>query len=163
MELKRRFSFRKIITILYIVAFLAYLIVGLQPAEAIETKITGGIAIPSINLISAVTELELEDHRLNTPDTIVGSFSQNQNKTLLIGHSSTVFKNLYQTKVGDSIFYNNVEYKIIKTTTLLKSEIDMDDVLREEANETLIIMTCAGEPMGEKDATHRLLVTALKK
>lgn len=162
MELKKRFSFRRVFTILYIVAFFAYVAVGLAPADGIAYTIDGGLVIPSIDLNSGVTKLELKDHKLNTPDSIVGSYSQNINKTFLIGHSTTVFKSLNQAKVNDTIIYNNVEYKITSMEVYRKSDINMKDVLKAEKEDTLVLMTCAGEPIDETDATHRLIVTAVK-
>ena len=163
MELKKNFSFRKLFTILYIVAFLSYLVAGLGLPDGTAYTIDGGLAIPSINLVSGVATLELENHKLNTPDTIVGSYTRNTNKTFLIGHSSTIFKNLNQVNTNDSIFYNNVEYKISNIEILKKSDIDMNKILKAEEKDTIIIMTCAGNPVGEKDASHRLIVTAAKE
>lgn len=163
MELKRRrFGFRKLFTILYIVAFSVYLIIGLQPTEATAYQFTGGIAIPSINLVSGVVDVELENHKLNTPDTVVGSYSRYDTKTFLIGHSSTVFKKLHQVKIGDFIFYNDKKYQISSAEIFAKSDINMNNLLAPTRQNTLVIMTCAGTQVGEKDATHRLIVTALE-
>lgn len=162
MELKRGISFRKIFTIIYIVSFLAYAAFSFVPADGTAYTIDGGLIIPSIGLTSGVTKLELHDHKLDTPDSIVGSYSQNINKTFLIGHSSTIFKNLYQVKIGETITYNNTDYTITSMEIFKKSDIDMKDVLKAEEKDTLVIMTCAGEVMNETDATHRLIVTAIK-
>ena len=162
MELKRGISFRKIFTIIYIVSFLAYAAFSFVPADGTAYTIDGGLIIPSIGLTSGVTKLELHDHKLDTPDSIVGSYSQNINKTFLIGHSSTIFKNLYQVKIGETITYNNTDYTITSMEIFKKSDIDMKDVLKAEEKDTLAIMTCAGEVMNETDATHRLIVTAVK-
>lgn len=163
MELKRRrFSFRRAFTILYIVAFIVYIVVGLSPAEAKNYDISGQIIIPAISLSSDVTDLDLVDHRLETPDTIVGSYKKYSSKIFLIGHSSTVFKNLKSVKFGDYIYYNGSSYKINNIKTLSKSEIDMNALLAPAKESTLVIMTCAGEPLGDTDATHRLIVTAVK-
>lgn len=162
MELKRGISFRKIFTIIYIVSFLAYAAFSFVPADGTAYTIDGGLIIPSIGLTSGVTKLELHDHKLDTPDSIVGSYSQNINKTFLIGHSSTIFKNLYQVKIGETITYNNTDYNITSMEIFKKSDIDMKDVLKAEEKDTLVIMTCAGEVMNETDATHRLIVTAVK-
>jgi len=161
-ELKRRFDFRRIVTILYIVAFLAFIVVGFQPAEARHYEISGKIEIPSIGLTSDVTTLELVDHKLETPDTIVGSFSKYSSKIFLVGHSGTVFKNLKDTQVGDLIYYDDKTFKITEMETLQKSDINMSLILMPSKETTLIIMTCAGQRVGEKDATHRLIVTAVK-
>ena len=162
MELKRGISFRKIFTILYIVSFLAYAAFSFVLADGTAYTIDGGLIIPSIGLTSGVTKLELKDHKLDTPDSIVGSYSQNINKTFLIGHSTTIFKNLYQVKIGDSITYNNTEYKITNMEVFKKADIDMKNLLKAEKEDTLVIMTCAGEIMNGTDATHRLIVTAVK-
>ena len=34
------------------------------------------------------------------------------------------------------------------------------DVLQAESNDTIVLMTCAGQDLGNKDATHRLIITA---
>ena len=159
MELKaRRVSFRKVFTILYMAAFLVYIFVGLQPAEAIS--FSGALAIPSVDLITPVTALELKDHKLNTPNTIVGSYTKNDNKTLLIGHSTTVFKDLSYVNNGDKIYYNDKNYQIVSIETIAKPDIDMNELLSPAKHNTLVIMTCAGDLVDETDATHRLIVTA---
>ena len=160
MELKRRVSFRKYITIFYVAAFFMYLVLGLQPAEATHYAISGELRIPKIGLVSDVTTLELINHRLATPDTIVGSYSRYESKIFLIGHSSTVFKNLDQIQIGDTINYNNKEYIVEQTEILAKDVVDMKEIVGAEEINTLIIMTCAGESIGEHDASHRLVVTA---
>ena len=162
MELKRRFDWRKAVTILYIVAFLIYVAVGLSPAEARHYEISGELSIPSIGLTSDVTTLELVDNRLETPDTIVGSFSKYSSKIFLVGHSSSVFKNLNGIGLDDYIYYNGEIFKVTKAETLLKSNVNMNAILAPSKDTTLVIMTCAGERVGEKDATHRLIVTAIK-
>ncbi|MBQ3280326.1 class F sortase [Candidatus Saccharibacteria bacterium] len=143
-------------------SFLAYAAFSFVPADGTAYTIDGGLIIPSIGLTSGVTKLELHDHKLDTPDSIVGSYSQNTNKTFLIGHSSTIFKNLYQVKIGETITYNNTDYTITSMEIFKKSDIDMKDVLKAEEKDTLVIMTCAGEVMNETDATHRLIVTAIR-
>ena len=160
MKSRRRFNFRKIAGMAYIVAFLTYCIIGLQPAGAHEYEISGSLNIPSINLVSDVTTLKLEDHKLATPETIVGSYSRYDSKIFLIGHSTTVFKNLDQIRTGDTIYYNSKEYTVIGTKTLKKENIDMDEILGRESSNTLIIMTCAGKILDGGDATHRFIVTA---
>lgn len=163
MELKKSFPFRKIFTILYIVSFLTYAAFSFVPADGTAYTFDGGLEIPSIELVSGVTKLELKDRKLDTPDSIVGSYSQNVNKTFLIGHSTTVFKNLNQAKINDTIIYNNTEYKITNMEVFRKSDIDMREILKAEKEDTLVLMTCAGEIVNGTDATHRLIVTAVKK
>lgn len=162
MELKKSFPFRRIFTILYMVSFLAYAAFSFVLADGTAYTFDGGLEIPSIGLVSGVTKLTLKNHKLDTPDSIVGSYSQNTNKTFLIGHSTTVFKNLNQAKVNDTISYNNTEYKIASMEIFRKSDIDMKDLLKAEKDDTLVLMTCAGEIMNGTDATHRLIITAVK-
>ena len=162
MELKKRLSFRKIFLVLYFAFFLAYLVVGLQPAEASEESYDESLSIPSISLETPVKRLELIDHELETPAKIAGSFSQHQNKTLLIGHSTTVFENLKDIQLGDDIYYNNKLYKVTSSEIFAKSDINMRKVLSKTEKDTLIIMTCAGELLEGGDATHRLIVEAIE-
>ena len=162
MELKKRLDLRAVLAVLYVTAFLAYVIFGLQPAEAAQSyEVSAELNIPSIGLVSDVTTLELENRELKTPDEIVGSFSRSKNKTLLIGHSSTIFQNLNQIRLNDEIFYNNNKYIVKKITIAEKAAVDMSELLMRADQDTLVIMTCAGANLGNGDATHRLLVTAV--
>lgn len=161
MELKKRLNLKAVLIGLYAVVFVAYVIVGLKPAEAAQSyEISAELNIPSIGLVSDVTTLHLEDHELKTPDSIVGSFSRAENKTLLIGHSSTVFQNLDKVAVADEITYDDDIYIVKQIETLEKSEIDMSKLLAQADENTLVIMTCAGTDLGNGDATHRLIITA---
>ena len=161
MELKKRLSLRTVLIGLYVVVFGAYVIWGLQPAEAAQSyEISAELNIPSISLTSDVTTLKIEDHELKTPDTIVGSFSRAENKTLLIGHSSTVFQNLNEAQLDDEIIYNNNKYIVENIEVLEKADVDMSKMLAPAEKDTLVIMTCAGMDLGNGDATHRLVLTA---
>ena len=142
------------------VGFLFYLAVGLLPAEAARYNIVGRLEIPQINLVSDVTEIKIEDHVLKTPDTIVGSYSRHEHKIFLFGHASGIFKNLANLQIGDEIVYQSITYKINSMIIEEKSMINMAEVLEEEEKDTLVLMTCAGEDLGNGDSTHRLLVTA---
>ena len=103
------------------------------------------------------------DRKLTPPETIAGSYSQNENKTLIIGHSSTVFKKLEQVRLGNEIKYGDKTYIVTNTVTLEKSQVDMSSVLATSESNTLVLMTCAGDPLPDQDATHRLLITAQEK
>ena len=46
--------------------------------------------------------------------------------------------------------------------TVDKSKINMNKILQKAENDTLVLMTCAGEPIDETDATQRLLIWATK-
>ena len=161
MKLRKSIDFRKIAYVLYSFCFAVYLIIGLKPvAQATNYEISGNLIIPSIGLSSVVTTLRLNDHKLDTPDTIVGSFTKNNNNTLLIGHASTVFYNLDKISLGDEINYETKSYTVIGVEVLSKNEIEMNSLLKAEAQPTIILMTCAGENLGGGDATHRLIVKA---
>ena len=159
-ELKRFVSVKKIVLATYFCLFFIYLFIGFLPADATNYVISTKMNIPSINLSSDVTALKVENRSLNTPDSIVGSYSKNNNKTLLIGHSSTVFQNLNKTYIGDTIWYNDHAYIVSEKNVYLKKDIRMDDILKAEAKDTIVVMTCAGESLGNGDATHRLILTA---
>lgn len=163
MELRRTWrslDLRAVCTIAYVVVVAVYLIVGLTPARAADYEITTDMQIPAIGLASDVTTVRLDDNRLDTPDTIVGRYAPLKNKTLLFGHSSTVFSDLKDIELGDEVFYDDARYVVNKIETLAKAEISMSKLLAEAKVETIVIMTCAGEDLGNGDATHRLLVTA---
>ena len=163
MELKKRLNPRKIFIGMYFLAFAIYLIVGLQPVGATNYSIVGALKIPDINLYSDVAAVELENGHLSTPDNIVGSYSRAENKTFLFGHSSSVFENLKDLSIGDEIHYNSNIYNVSNIATLEKSEIKMNQLLKSESKDTLIIMTCAGTDLGNGDSTHRLIITASRE
>ena len=160
MELKKRINPRYILLGVYLLAFAIYIIYGLQPVQARVYDVSGALNIPSIGLSTDVTSLRLVNHQLDTPDDIAGSYSRADNKTLLIGHSSTVFSELHNVDVGDQIYYNDTKYAVKTTETLEKSEISMGYLLQEADVDTIVIMTCAGENLPQNDATHRLIVVA---
>ncbi len=160
MELKKSFDFHKLFVFLYIFAFLIYIIYGLVPVAATKYDISAMVEIPTINLVSDVTTLKLEEHALRTPDNIVGSFSRAENTTLLIGHLATVFKNLAKLNVGDEVFYDFKKYIIIKKDFVKKEKVDMDKLLKPNIFDSIILMTCAGELYDNGDASHRLILTA---
>lgn len=158
--MRRRINLRRIVLASYFASFAIFVSVGFSPVFATKYEISGNLTIPAINLETEVTDLELENNHLETPDSIVGSFASARNKTFLIGHASTVFQNLYKIHVGDIIEYNEVKYVVKNTTIMAKSEINMQELLKASDNDTLIIMTCSGEDLGGGDATHRLILTA---
>ncbi len=163
MKLRKHLDFKIVFGALYFLSFAVYLVIGLQPVEAVRYNTSGFLSIPSINLSSDVTTLKMENHKLETPDTIVGSFSMDNNKTLLIGHSSTVFDDLINVGLGDEIIYNGMYYEINDMKILEKSEVDMNEVLSDSDVSTIEIMTCTGEDLGDGDYTHRFILTAVIK
>ncbi len=147
--------------VLFLVIFTSlFIIIGCQPT-ATDAVNYPELQISSIDLESPVEPIEPVDRQLEAPATIAGAYSQHNNKTLIIGHSTTVFQNLHNVKIGEEITYGNRIYKVIDTETLLKQDVNMKEVLQGTDRETIIIMTCAGELLKNQDATHRFLVTAV--
>lgn len=163
MEIRKHLDLRKLLAGIYILALAVYFAVGFMPADATNYDISAELSIPSIGLYSDVTKLSLKNHQLETPRTIVGSFTRNSHKTLLIGHSTTVFNKLDEVKIGDEIVYDDTIYYIYNMYTVKKEEIKMGKLLSGEEKDTIVLMTCTGEPMGELDATHRLIVWASRE
>ena len=160
MDVNKLLNPKVIFITIYFLAFLTYIIYGLQPAEAADAyTVDNSLAIPNIGLISDVTSLELSNGELLTPDTIVGSYSKT-NTTLLIGHSSGVFNNLDQVKIGDEISYSDKKYTVTKITYAAKEAIDMNKLLAPSDQESIVLMTCAGKMLENNDATHRLIIFA---
>ena len=163
MELKRGFKPRTILITLYVVAFVLYIIYGLQPTGATGISDQDNISrlvIPSVALESDVQQLELSGGELKTPGSVVGEYSRNDDTTLLIGHASTVFSRLRDIRLGDLILLDGESYEVKKIRLSLKDDIDMDELLNESGHETLVLMTCAGRILDDGDATFRLIVFA---
>lgn len=158
-NLKVRLDSRLVVWIFFVVAFFGYIIIGLQPVEAVSYEVSGKLFIPSISLDTDVTALNLEEHQLKTPGDIIGSFTR-KNKTLLIGHADTVFKNLEKVKSGDEIFYDDAKYQVSDMYMKNKSDINIDELMSSVNDDELIIMTCAGNSVNEFDSTHRLIIIA---
>lgn len=163
MKLRRRYlDARSVFVVATILTTVVYFAVGLSPARATDYEIGAVVEIPSIQLVSDVAKLNLTNDGLKTPDTIAGSYSQNKNKTLLIGHSTTVFENLNEVDLNAEIIYEGSAYKITEISMMRKEKIVMSEILRAEEKDTLVLMTCAGELLSGGDATHRLMVKAVR-
>ncbi|MBQ3453209.1 class F sortase [Candidatus Saccharibacteria bacterium] len=163
MELKRGFRLRTILIALYVVMFILYVIYGLRPTDAIGTsnqKNISKIVVPSISLESDVEQLELHNGKLITPNSTVGKYSQNSSTTLLIGHSSAVFSHLHEIRLGDQIWFDEKAYEVKKIRLSIKEDIDMEELLKPSEQESLVLMTCAGQMLADGDATFRLIVFA---
>jgi hypothetical protein len=139
-----------------------YLIVGLQPATAADpTEFNyDTLNIADINLVAPVKPITLNsEHRLIAPDTIAGAYSNSANKTLIIGHSSTIFATLHTAQLGDSIDYADGKYVITAMTYQKVEEISMNDILAAASRPTIVLMTCAGTPV-DGNYPERLIITA---
>lgn len=137
-----------------------YLFIGFQPTLPADAADLPTLNIPDIALETPVATVELKNHELATPALIAGAFSMNETKTLLIGHSSSVFKDLHHLQLGAELVYDNAIYQISQIETLAKSDISMNAILAPASAKTLVLMTCAGEPLPDQDATHRLIISA---
>lgn len=137
-----------------------YLFIGLQPVPLVDATSYPSLEIPTINLKTPVASVELIDRQLAVPATIAGVYQPFENKLFIIGHSSTVFQNLDQLEVGQVFSYDGQQFLVTDRITLEKSAISMNTLLSDAPDKTIIIMTCAGEPLPNQDATHRLIVTA---
>lgn len=139
-----------------------YLFIGLQPVPVANADALPRLEITSINLNTPVATVELTDRQLIAPDMIAGVYAGAENKLFIIGHSSTVFQKLDQVKVGETFTYDNVLYQVKSLETLPKADISMTNILKAEDEATIILMTCAGDPLPNQDATHRLIITATR-
>lgn len=162
MELKKHLGLRYVFVSLYVLFFMVYAVVGLQTADALDYEISARLGIPAIGLSSGVTKLTLQNGNLSTPDTIVGSYSRHDGTTLLIGHSTTVFEHLDSVQLADEIVYDKESYYVIAKEIKTKSDVSMHKLLKSRGNDVLVLMTCAGQLLDGGDATHRLIVTAVK-
>lgn len=163
MELKKRLDSRVIFVGFYVFALIIYIVYGLQPAGAVDYDVATSLNIPSISLSADVTTLEPKNGKLETPDAIVGSYSNHSNKTLLIGHSTTVFDRLNEVNLDDELEYNNNLYRVVSIDLVKKTNVNMNNLLKFEKKDTLVLMTCAGTLLDNGDATHRLIITSVRK
>lgn len=126
------------------------------------TKATSGdrLEIPSINLATTTRSVDLVDHRFSVPDAEVGAYYATSNKIFLMGHKSTIFSNLTNIAPSDEIVFADTTYRVTNISIKLKSTIDMSEILADTPEKTLVLMTCAGQPLEGDDYTHRLIITA---
>ena len=120
------------------------------------------LSIPAISLEAPVATIQYTGSNLNVPEQIAGSYSVHHNKTLIFGHSSTIFTNLKYLNLGDALIYHEKLYQITKIEEKPKVQISMKEILQEEKTDTIIVLTCSGEaiPDTNGDHTHRLIITA---
>ena len=130
MELRKPFNIRRFLIISYALTFALYIIFGLQPVDAAEYNINGRLSIDSISLETSVAELANSTDGLKTPEKIAGSYSLRDNKTLIIGHSTTVFEKLDGIDLGDEINYNGKIYYVESIQVVEKNKINMNKILQ---------------------------------
>jgi len=154
----------KVVLVLFLtVALPVYLYLGFQPNIPADAASYPQLTITAIGLETPVEELELNGRQLDVPDMIAGSYSSEPNKTLIVGHSSTVFADLDNVEIGQEMTYDGRLYEVTYREILAKNNISMTKVLSEAPVDTIILMTCAGESLPGQDATHRLIITAQAK
>lgn len=152
----------------YFIATLAFIYFGLQPAtnpqEVYAAESEQAIATLSLDdegIDIPVKPIKKTGKDLEVPEQIVGTYSVHENKTLLIGHSSTAFSNLKNLQINDMITYSGKTYTIKTIEEKEKQDISMKDILKSEDQDTIVLMTCSGKNIpGTTDYTHRLIVTA---
>ncbi len=157
------------LAIFYLLAIPLFIIIGLHSvdtsAEVRASEVAQAdeyLVINSIGLETPVVQVKMHGRTLNAPQYLAGAYHGNVNKTLIIGHSSTIFEHLREIKLGDYIDYEDGTYRVTNLETLAKEDISMAEILTGERVPTVVLMTCAGEPLGGMDFTHRLIVTAEK-
>ena len=153
----------------YAIAIPVYLYFGFQSSSSVSvsayakeiSEASGLVEIPGISLSAPVSEATLDGRTLSVPNYIIGKYQTYENKVLLMGHSSTVFKGLPNIMVGDKISYNGRSYRVFSKEVLPKSEISMREILKDEEVPTITLMTCAGEHISGQDYSHRLVINAV--
>ena len=154
-----RAKFSIIAGVVYFVAVAGFVAHVFMP-KAADASSEERLFMPSIGLIARVKDIEKQGNQLIAPDTIAGAYKPTNHKTVIIGHSSTIFKDLKNIEDNDTFTFDNKKYEIKNIEILEKSIIDMEDIVSEAENNTVILMTCYGEPLGGQDFTHRLIITA---
>ena len=143
----------------YFIAIAGFVVHVFMPQLADATS-EERLFIPSIGLIARVKDIERQGNQLIAPDYIAGAYQPTNHKTVIIGHSSTIFKDLKNVKDTDSFTFDNHKYQIKSREIVEKSLVDMKDIVSETEVRTVILMTCYGESLGGQDFSHRLIITA---
>ena len=139
-----------------IVGFVAYAFLP-KPVDASSEE---RLFMPSIGLIARVSDIERTGNQLIAPDEIAGAYQPTIHKTVIIGHSSTIFRDLNKLGDEDKFTFDGREYKTVSREILPKNLVNMEEVVSETEKYTVILMTCAGESLGGHDYSHRLVITA---
>ena len=128
--------------------------------KAVDASSEERLFMPSIGLIAHVKDIEKTGNQLIAPDTIAGAYQPTIHKTVIIGHSSTIFKDLKNIDDEAEFTFDNVKYKVKTIEIIEKRYVNMDEIVSETPVKTVVLMTCYGEPLGGQDFTHRLVITA---
>ena len=144
---------------LYFAAIVGFVAYAFMPKSA-DASSEERLFIPSIGLVARVTDIDRTGNQLVAPDEIAGAYQPTNHKTVIIGHSSTIFRDLDSMGEEDHFTFDNKEYKVTSREVLPKNLVNMEEVVSETEVNTVILMTCAGESLGGHDYTHRLVITA---
>lgn len=154
-----RAKFSIIFGILYfalIAGFTAYIFIPKSADASSEER----LFMPSIGLIARVKNIDRTGNQLIAPDEIAGAYQPTIHKTVIIGHSSTIFKDLKNINSDDIFSFDDKKYEIKKKEIIEKNFVNMKEIVSETEKNTVILMTCYGEPLGGQDYSHRLVITA---
>lgn len=155
---RRRFLRYTLAFTIQILSLFAIFYYGFQPSPVVQAE--SYLTIPQLRLTTPVITVQPNHNIIPVPDRIAGLYYANPNKLFLVGHFNTVFQDLTKLKVGDEITLAQDTYLIKSRLILSKSEINMQTLLAAENQPTLIIMTCAGQPLEYRDYSHRLILTS---
>lgn len=148
--------FAGLLYFLAIAGFVAYIFIPKAADASSEER----LYIPEIGLVARVKDIERQGNQLIAPDTIAGAYKPTNHKTVIIGHSSTIFKDLEKLAGNENFTFDDHSYRIIRREIVEKRFVNMEDIVSETENNTVILMTCYGEPLGGQDYSHRLIITA---
>ncbi|MBQ6394474.1 class F sortase [Candidatus Saccharibacteria bacterium] len=159
---RRRKSYGRVIFVsIYFLALIVYVALGFRPSA--DAAADNRLFIPAIDLRTPVKNIDKNGSKLDVPDDIAGAYNEKHNKTLIVGHSTTVFKNLSSLYPDDTFTFDGETYLITESIVVPKTSIDMAELLSAADEPTIIIMTCTGTPVSNTDTTHRLLITAVRR
>jgi sortase (surface protein transpeptidase) len=152
-------KFSWIFGIMYFFVIFGTVFYFFKPKEA-DAMSEERLFIPSIGMIARVKNIEREGSKLVPPDLEAGAYHPAIHKTVLLGHSTSIFNTLKNVEMDDRITFDNKDYTITRIEIVEKTAVNMEEVVSETEKNTIVLMTCYGEPLGEQDYTHRFIVTA---
>lgn len=163
----RPLYFKIIIFLLYLFFAppLIYQGIGYVSAAIESSDANHSLYIPKINLSTPVKTVNRNHLSIDVPDHIPGAYQPAKNHIFLLGHSSTIFKNLSLLKANDTFTFDQKTYQITQFENLPKHLIDMKKILQPQSDSknSIIVMTCSGQHLKGQDYSHRLIITALEK
>jgi LPXTG-site transpeptidase (sortase) family protein len=154
-----RAKFRIFAALLYILIIAGFITYVFTPKTA-DASSEERLFIPKIGLIARVKNIDRQGSKLIAPDAIAGAYQPTNHKTVIIGHSSTIFKDLKNLSGNETFTFDSKKYKIIRREIVEKKFVDMAEIVAETQKNTVVLMTCYGESLGGQDYSHRLIITA---